>query len=126
MAQTDTLAHLQAAVYSVATGVSANLRLLGVGAMSSRSEPISSSSSSTSSLNDSFSLLELMEESTVKNKGREGGRREGGLKQYFHRGYHQIGQGTVYTKLHVGQSKLQQKSTGAQLFSANKYWGTAI
>ena len=32
--------------------------------------------------------------------------REEGLKQYFHRGYHQIVQGTVYTKLHVGQSKL--------------------
>ena len=37
---------------------------------------------------------------------REGGREEGGLKQYFHRGYHQIGKGTVYTKLQVGQSKL--------------------
>ena len=69
--------------------------------MPSRSEPIFSS---TSPPNDSFSLSELLEESTVK-KYREGGRKEG-LKQYFHRGYHQIGQGTVYTKLHVGQRKL--------------------
>ena len=37
--------------------------------------------------------------------GREGGR-EGRLKQYFHRYYNQIGKGTVYTKLHVGQIKL--------------------
>ena len=86
--------------------------------MPSRSEPISSSSSSSSSLtsspNDSFPLSELLEESTVKKvkgereRGRGGGRdgrREGGLKQCFHRGYHQIGQGTVYTKLH-GRTKL--------------------
>ena len=32
----------------------------------------------------------------------------------------------MYTKLHVGQSKLLQKSTRAQLFSAKKYWSTAI
>ena len=82
--------------------------------MLSRAEPISSSSSSssTSPPNDSFSLSKLLEESKVKKireGGREGGRqvkRKEGLKQYFHRGYYQIGQGTVYTKLHVGQSKL--------------------
>ena len=34
------------------------------------------------------------------------GKRKEVLKQYFHIGYHQIGQGTVYAKLHVGQSKL--------------------
>ena len=31
---------------------------------------------------------------------------EGRVKENFQRGYHKIGQGTVYTKLHVGQSKL--------------------
>ena len=66
------------------------------------------------------------------------GRREERLKQYFHRGYHQIRQGTVYTKLYtctakqaiakrvLGHSHLVPKNTGAQLFSAKKYWGTAI
>ena len=38
------------------------------------------------------------------------------VEQYFHRGYHQIRQGTVYTKRHVRQSKLLAK----------QYWGTDI
>ena len=39
------------------------------------------------------------------NKGREGGR-EGGLKQYFHRGYHQIG--------HVHQATCRAKQAIAK------------
>ena len=69
----------------------ANLHLLGVGAMPSRSEPISSSfpSSLTSPPNDFFSLSELLEESTAKKikegreggpRGREGGREGGRVK----------------------------------------------
>ena len=39
------------------------------------------------------------------------------LEQYFHRGYHQIGQGTVY---------MHQSTCRAKQAIAKQYWGTDI
>ena len=62
-----------------------------------------------------------------KNKGRKEGRREGGLKEYFHRGYHQNrARNGVHQATCRAKQVIAKKSAGAQLVRAKTYWGTAI